>query len=119
MQAGAEAAKKQLEALQRQQEQIERLGSPEELFAFMQQGGLMQEDMQRIFSGDQHHMEECVRGMLDKASSEGTTAAGSENLKSAEEAVKAAEELHRSLFSDGDTPDGRAEDAASAAKAEP
>merc|ERR1712025_1159679 len=60
--------------------------------------GMTQEDIQRIFTGDQEHMEQCMKGMIDKASDDPTAAEGT---NAAEEAVKAAEALHNSICGDG------------------
>merc|ERR1719213_1065529 len=59
MEAGREATRKQMEALQKQQEQMEKLHekSPEEIFQFMTESGMTHEDIQRIFTGDQSHLE--------------------------------------------------------------
>lgn len=101
MEGGAEATRKQLEALQKQQEELERLKSPEDIMKFMSQGGLKPEDMQRIFSGDTAYMEECVRGMMDKSSEKGAEGVDPEK------AVKAAEVLHGTLCGTIDEAEAR------------
>mmetsp|Transcript_113054 Transcript_113054/g.319903 ORF Transcript_113054/g.319903 Transcript_113054/m.319903 type:complete len:398 (+) Transcript_113054:74-1267(+) len=93
MEKGAEATRQQLENLKKQQEQLERLKTPEDLFKFMHEGGLQSEDLQRIFSGDQSHMEACVNDMLEKAASPGPDG----KLPDPEQAIKAVEALHSTI----------------------
>lgn len=94
MEAGQAASRRQLEDLQKQQDQLERLKSPEDIMAFVQQSGMAHEDLQRIFGGDQNHMEDCLRKIVDTAA-EGSTLGG--GVEGAEEAVKAAEALHGAI----------------------
>jgi hypothetical protein len=102
MEASAAAAKQQLENLNKQQEELENLKSPEDLMKFMSEGGLNQGDLQRILGGDMAHMEACFKGMLDKAAQPDGP---SEAMKKAEEAVKAAETLHDNILGfTGDEP---------------
>jgi len=91
MKKGAEATSRQLEQLEKQQGEIERLKSPEDLLTFMQSGGMSQEDLQRIMGGDMAHMEGTVQKMLDQAVE---TKPG----ENAEKAIEAAEGLHAALF---------------------
>eukprot|EP00928_Gymnodinium_smaydae_P071044 TRINITY_DN54728_c0_g1_i1.p1 TRINITY_DN54728_c0_g1~~TRINITY_DN54728_c0_g1_i1.p1 ORF type:complete len:382 (-),score=115.95 TRINITY_DN54728_c0_g1_i1:183-1328(-) len=100
MQAGAEQARKQLEALERQQKQMEQMKSPEDLLKFMSDAGLTELDMQRMFGGDQDHMEHCVRNMLDSATNSVNSGKGAD---SAEAAIKAAEDLHKTICGAGDS----------------
>merc|ERR1719235_2990543 len=69
MEKGQKKAQKQMDTLRKQQEDLEKLvsnGSPEDFFKFMHQQGLSEADMQRAFSGDEKHMENVVKQMLDK-----------------------------------------------------
>lgn len=93
MEADAEAARKQLDGLTKQQEQLESLQSPEDLMKFMHEQGMSQEDLQRMFAGDQQHMENCCQGMLDRA----TALPESERARDPEATLQAAEELHAHL----------------------
>lgn len=103
MEEGQKATRKQLEAMQQQQDELERMKSPEDIMKFMASGGLGQEDFQRMFSGDGAFMEETFRKMIDKNS--GTSDA---DLGSAEESVKAAEVLHGTLTGQMDEITGKA-----------
>jgi hypothetical protein len=94
MEASAESARVQLENLQKQQDMLESLKSPEDLMKFMHEGGLGQEDLQRMFSGDTAHMEKCFKGMLDKTAQPDPNAC---DLSKADAAVKAAESLHDNI----------------------
>lgn len=96
--SGQEATRKELESLKKQQEDLEKIKSPEEFFKFMHQGGLNPEDMQRIFSGDTQHMEAKCKEMLEKSTEE-----HADQRRRSEAASLAADEIHSSLF-------GRSED---------
>lgn len=63
---GQKEMQRQMEDLKKHEEEISRLTCPEEFFAFMQRGGMGQEDLQRMFQGDQKHTEECMSRMLDQ-----------------------------------------------------
>lgn len=98
MESGREEARKQMEALNKQQEMLESLKSPEDIMKFMSQGGMTMEDMQRMFSGDQAFMEEKMKAMMDNAiGAEGGNKL-EETAKEADKAVKATEVLHSSLL---------------------
>mmetsp|Transcript_41477 Transcript_41477/g.115268 ORF Transcript_41477/g.115268 Transcript_41477/m.115268 type:complete len:364 (-) Transcript_41477:115-1206(-) len=102
MESGAEAARKQMENLQRQQEQLEQLRSPEDFLRFMhQEGSVTEEDLQRIFGGDEQHMERCLKGMLDRAATGGTDRTWEEP----EKALKAAEQVHAALCGSAASPE--------------
>jgi len=107
MEFGAESAREQMENLRKQQEQFEKMQSPEDIMKFMHEGGFGTEDMQRIFSGDGEHMERCVKSMLEKTAPE-------RKLANPEAAIRAAEALHGTVCGNGQTVD-----AASTACAEP
>jgi hypothetical protein len=103
MEAGAQASREHMETLQKQQEQLEMLKSPEDMIRFFKEGGLADVDLQRIFTGDQDHMERCMKDMLDKAAGKRA------DLDFVESQVKAAEDLHRSIVhgeEPTDLPDG-------------
>eukprot|EP00931_Biecheleriopsis_adriatica_P104367 TRINITY_DN7904_c0_g1_i1.p1 TRINITY_DN7904_c0_g1~~TRINITY_DN7904_c0_g1_i1.p1 ORF type:complete len:383 (+),score=112.62 TRINITY_DN7904_c0_g1_i1:30-1151(+) len=107
MEAGREVTRKQLESLEKQQEQLMSLSSPEDFMKFMQKEGMSNEDLQRMLTGDQSHMEAMVGKMLDKAADTG----GEAKLKNADSAIKKAEELHARVMG-VDAPDGAREEAA-------
>merc|ERR1719160_2488606 len=106
MEEGQKKAQKQMEALKKQQEDLEKLaqnGSPEDFFKFMHAQGLSEEDMTRAFSGDEKHMENVVKQMLDKTDQE-QDPESSEGLKKALECV---DTLHSGLMGN-DWPDEKA-----------
>lgn len=111
MEEGAEQTKKQLSALQAQQDQLGRLKSPEDMLKFMhEEGDMTPEDMQRIFAGDQMHMENKVREVLDKATkSAARKEKGEGNLgdfeRDSEQALKEVELLHKTLTGADDSED--------------
>lgn len=95
--AGQEATRNELESLKKQQENLEKIKSPEEFFKFMHEGGMCPEDLQRIFSGDVQHMEAKCKEMMEKTSGQ-----DAEQRSKADAATKAAEEIHSTLFGDSD-----------------
>jgi len=103
MEKGAEQARQQMQSLERQQEQVDKLaqGGPEDFMKFMKEQGLDEMDMQRIFGGDTSHMENKLQGMLDKAVKPGKDG----RIEDPEATVKAAEELHRSICGETDSGD--------------
>mmetsp|Transcript_80397 Transcript_80397/g.172085 ORF Transcript_80397/g.172085 Transcript_80397/m.172085 type:complete len:383 (-) Transcript_80397:86-1234(-) len=116
MEKGKEDTRRQLEELQKQQEQMERLQSPEDFFKFMQQEGMNEQDLQRMFSGDEKHMESCLKGMLDKAVAPDPKS----KLVNPDLAVSAAEELHAAICGgEAPPPPGQAIAETSAAPAPP
>jgi hypothetical protein len=107
MEKGQKKAQKQMEALKKQQDDLEKLvhnGSPEDFFKFMHQQGLTEADMQRAFSGDEKHMENVVKQMLDKTDEAETDPTETEGLKKALECV---DQLHNGLMGN-DLPDDKA-----------
>lgn len=99
LESGKEAARKQLEDLQKQQEQLESMKSPEDVANFLRQEGINDEDMQRFFSGDQSHLEKKLHEMMDKA------APGiNGKLENSDRIVEAAEELASIISDDHSTP---------------
>merc|ERR1712196_165203 len=82
------------DALNKQQEALEQLKSPEDIMKFMSEGGMSMEDMQRMFSGDQAFMEEKMKAMIERQSGPGS--------KKLEETVKEADVLHSSLMGSTD-----------------
>jgi len=109
MEEGQKATRQELENLQKQQDALEKINSPEEFFKFMTESGLGQEDFQRIFSGDEQHMQARFNECIDKQISGGVEKKVAQ--KSAD-ALKAAEEIHRNLCGGLDGPDGTEEAAA-------
>jgi len=93
MEKGQIAAKKQLDELQKQQDSLEQMKSPEDVLKFMTEGGMTEADLQRMFSGDQAHMESCIKGMLDKTDGKEP----GQKTSDAEKACKATEVLHGTL----------------------
>merc|ERR1719482_1324265 len=96
MEEGQKKAQKQMEMLNKQQEELQKLaqnGSPEDFFKFMHGQGLNEEDMQRAFSGDEKHMESVVKQMLDKTDEDGPDSADP-GLK---KALSAVDQLHSGL----------------------
>jgi len=110
MEQGKEDTRRQLEELQKQQEQMERLQSPEDFLKFMHQEGMSEEDLRRMFSGDEKHMESCMKGMLEKAVAPDSKS----KLVNPDVAVSAAEELHAAICG-GEAPPPPAETSAAPA----
>lgn len=107
MERGQKEARRQLDALQKQQDLMERLQSPEDFCKFMHEGGMTPEDVQRCLAGDMEHMEKCMSNMLK------TTEKEEEKVAGAESALQAADALHSALCG------GKAEADAAAAGAAP
>merc|ERR1712196_688498 len=101
MEKGREEARAQMDALNKQQEALEQLKSPEDIMKFMSEGGMSMEDMQRMFSGDQAFMEEKMKAMIERQSGPGSKKL-EETVKEADKAVKAADVLHSSLMGSTD-----------------
>jgi len=95
MEDGQQATRKELDNLQKKQEELEKIRSPEEFFKFMSESGLGQEDFQRIFSGDEKHMQARFNEVIEKQIGNGVEKKVSQDSA---EALKAAEELHSNLF---------------------
>lgn len=93
MEAGREATRKQLDALQKQQETLQNISSPEDFVNFMQQEGMSNEDIQRMLT-DPGQMEELMSKLVNNAGDPGEH---TKRLNGAEEAAKEAEELHKRL----------------------
>mmetsp|Transcript_17906 Transcript_17906/g.21971 ORF Transcript_17906/g.21971 Transcript_17906/m.21971 type:complete len:343 (+) Transcript_17906:44-1072(+) len=93
MEAGREATRKQLDALQKQQESLQSISSPEDFVNFMQKEGMSNEDIQRMLT-DPGEMEELMSKLVNNAGDPGEH---SKKLNGAEEAAKEAEELHQRL----------------------
>lgn len=93
MEAGREATRKQLDALQKQQETLQNISSPEDFVNFMQQEGMSNEDIQRMLT-DPGEMEELMSKLVNNAGDPGEH---TKKLNGAEEAAKEAEELHKRL----------------------
>lgn len=105
MRKGQEQARKQLEELQKHEEQLNKLKTPEDFFKFFQGGGMREEDLQRMFAGDEKHMQECMQKMLNGVAS---SELDEKVRKDAEAAVKAVDDVHGALH--GDTPEGPGQD---------
>merc|ERR1719238_490331 len=88
---GQEATRKEMEELEKKQQDLERIRNPEDFFKFMQEEGITQEDLQRIFSGDEAHMQARFNETMEKKSNENSE-------KKSKEALKKVDELHGALF---------------------
>lgn len=97
MEEGQKATRKELENLSKKMEELERIRDPEAFFKFMQEGGMNQEDMQRILSGDEAHMQARFNETVDKSMSKGTE----ETQAASQKALRTVEELTSVL---GGTP---------------
>jgi len=106
MEQQAEQARKQLDGLTQQQEQMETLRGPEDFVKYMDQEGISEEDLRRIFGGDQDHTEKCMQGLLSKAAPgiktddlQDHTEKCQQGLlsKDVEMTIKAADALHESI----------------------
>merc|ERR1719486_1792614 len=98
MEEGQKTTRAELDNLQKKQEELERIRNPEDFLKFMQEEGITQEDLQRIFSGDQEHMQARFRETIDKKDAEKASS------KKSAEALKKVEDLHTTLFGP-DTPE--------------
>eukprot|EP00930_Biecheleria_cincta_P100147 TRINITY_DN91761_c0_g1_i1.p1 TRINITY_DN91761_c0_g1~~TRINITY_DN91761_c0_g1_i1.p1 ORF type:complete len:363 (-),score=109.82 TRINITY_DN91761_c0_g1_i1:305-1393(-) len=98
MEAGKAATRLQMENLQKQQEELESLSSPEDFMKFLSKQGMTEEDMHKMLTADQDHMEAMVGKMMNKATDVGSM---SSKLKMADAAAKEASELHSRLLGTG------------------
>jgi hypothetical protein len=94
--AGQAATRKELDKLQKKQEEIEQIRSPEEFMKFLTEGGITQEDIQRILSGDEEHMQKRFSDTIDKQMDTAKKAIP-------EDALQKVDQLHSTLF--GTTPE--------------
>lgn len=95
MEAGKAATRLQMENLEKQQAELESLSSPEDFMKFLAKEGLTEEDMHKMLTADQDHMEAMVGKMMNKATDVGN------KLKTADAAAKEASELHSRLLGSG------------------
>merc|ERR1719229_984195 len=99
--AGQEQASKQLEAMQRQQEALERIKSPEDFSKFMADQGITPEDIQRAMSGDEAHMRGCFERALGGGGSDsgggvsGLAARTDEDSDKLNKMLSTVDEIHR------------------------
>lgn len=91
MEEGQKATRAEMDKLQQKQEELERIRNPEDFLKFMQEEGVTQEDLQRIFSGDEEHMKARFNETIEKKDEKKKTA-------DASEALKKVDELHSTLF---------------------
>jgi hypothetical protein len=99
MEEGQKSTRKELDQLAKKQEELERIKSPEEFMKFMADGGITQEDIQRILSGDEEHMQSRFNETIERQmNKDGKSAA-----PAAAEALKKVDEIHSTLF--GTTPE--------------
>lgn len=96
MEEGQKATRREMDNLAKKQEELENIRSPEDFMKFMQEEGINQEDLQRIFSGDQKFMEEKLNESVEKEMSKG----GETSSKDTAEALKQVDEIHNTLFGD-------------------
>eukprot|EP00434_Breviolum_minutum_P013553 symbB.v1.2.011943.t1/scaffold814.1/size160240/13 len=105
MEAGREATRKQLDALQKQQETLQNISNPEDFVNFMHKEGMSNEDIQRMLT-DPGQMEELMSKLVNNAGDPGEH---STKLSGAEEAAKEAEELHERLCGGKEKKESKAE----------
>mmetsp|Transcript_15307 Transcript_15307/g.33071 ORF Transcript_15307/g.33071 Transcript_15307/m.33071 type:complete len:373 (+) Transcript_15307:127-1245(+) len=98
MQAGAAKASKQLEAMQKQQEALEKLQSPEDFASFMSSQGISEQDLQRIFSGDEAHMKTVIEKALGQTEEE--TGNGKKEAENLDALLGAVNDIHKTLIHD-------------------
>jgi len=91
MEEGQKSTRAELDRLQAKQDELEKIRSPEEFFKFMKEEGITQEDIQRIFSGDQDHMQTRFNETLEQKEAK---KASEKSL----EALKKVDEVHGALF---------------------
>lgn len=99
MEEGQKTTRAEMENLEKKQAELERIKSPEEFMKFMTESGITQEDLQRIFSGDEEHMQARFNDTLEKQMSKGIEHSSTDSM----EALKKADEIHSTLF--GTTPE--------------
>lgn len=92
MEDGQKATRAELDMLSKKQEELEKIRSPEEFFKFMSGEGMTQEDLQRIFTGDEAHMKTRFEETMKEKQSAETLAS--------EKALKKVNEVHATLFGD-------------------
>lgn len=97
LETGRESTKKQMENLQNQHANMEKVQSPEDFFKFMHDGGMTEADLQRCFAGDTAHMETCMQKMIDDNAKDEEQ---EKQAAAAEIALKATECLHSTLHPD-------------------
>lgn len=93
MEEGQKSTRAELDELQKKQEELERIRNPEEFFKFMKDEGITQEDLQRIFSGDEEHMKARFNETMEKKEEE-----KKQTKKKSEEALDKVNQLHGALF---------------------
>merc|ERR1712100_530136 len=81
MEEGQKATRREMEELEKKQQDLERIRDPEEFFKFMQEEGITQEDLQRIFSGDEAHMKARFEDTLKKRDADKLPLASEQALK--------------------------------------
>lgn len=108
MEKGQQVARKDMEALQRQQERLERVSSPDDFFAFMRESGLDREDLQRMFAGDEQHMEKRFNEVL-----QGVAPNSQQPPTQTLDAVSVAEQIHSTICKGKMPEDGVANDSPS------
>jgi len=96
MEDGQAATRKEMERLETKQKQLERIKDPEDFFKFMEEEGLKQEDLQRIFSGDEEHMQSRFNEVLEKHDNK-------QQETASQDALKKVDQLHGTLFGTEET----------------
>merc|ERR1719218_450162 len=91
MEEGQKATRAELDRLQAKQDELKKIRSPEGFFKFMKEEGITQEDIQRIFSGDQDHMQTRFNETLEQKEAK---KASEKSLA----ALKKVDEVHGALF---------------------
>jgi len=92
MEEGQKATRAEMDKLQQKQEELERIKNPEDFFKFMTEEGMTQEDLQRIFSGDEQHMQDRFNDTIEEKTAE------KDGAKESADALKKVNELHGALF---------------------
>jgi hypothetical protein len=99
MEDGQKATRAEMENLEKKQNELENIRGPEDFMKFMKEEGITDEDLQRIFGGDEAHMQATLNETLEKQMAKGVD----HRREDSADALKKAEELHTTLF--GETPE--------------
>jgi hypothetical protein len=107
MEEGQRATQRELENLRKRQDELERLRTPEDVMKFMTEGGITQEDFQRIMSGDEEHMKKKFNEQIDSQLDKDRDG---KSMKDYEDTLGQIEEIHKLVNSTSlDAPDSQAD----------
>jgi len=98
MEEGQKATRLEMENLKAKQEELENIRDPEQFMKFMSESGITQEDMQRILTGDEQHMQARFNESLDKQMTKGVE----QPSTAAADALKKVDEIHTTLFGESE-----------------